>query len=222
MTSTRRDLTLIERMVMKTIRALTEASEGYFAAFDEEMIRSWGVRGFLKACAIMAKHWARIEKQFGVENAHMVAFYSSMWNGCTYCGYGHLYAHNLNYFQRTGQLFPMREDEIEVRMRATDEEILSWVRTHLSGPEFGDKLRLIQRLYAVRMGSLEPGDAAEDEVLRLSIPFYSFINECSIVVESLAPPIGRIAKQKALIERYQEARAAAAAGTPADPNNAQT
>jgi hypothetical protein len=72
------------------------------------------------------------------------------------------------------------------------------------------------------MGSLEPGDAAEDEVLRLSIPFYSFINECSIVVESLAPPIGRIAKQKALIERYQEARAAAAAGTPADPNNAQT
>lgn len=212
MASTQRELTLVERMVMKSIRALTMATEGYFAAFDEEMIRSWGVGGFLKACAIMAKYWARIEKQFGVENAHMVAFYSSMWNGCTYCGYGHLYAHNLNYFRRTGKLFPMREEEIEQRMRGTDEEILAWATEHMSNPELADKLRLMLRLYGVRMGTLEPGDPAEDEVLRLSIPFYSFINECSIVVEQNGPPIGRIAKEKALIERYHQARAAAKLG----------
>ncbi|HNN97591.1 MAG TPA: hypothetical protein PKI03_35230, partial [Pseudomonadota bacterium] len=71
------------------------------------------------------------------------------------------------------------------------------------------QLRMIERLYAVRTGTLEPGNPEEDELLRLSIPYYSFINECSIVVDQKGPPMGKVAKDKALLARYHQARAAA-------------
>lgn len=209
MTSTRRDLTLVERTVMKTLRALFVVSEGYYGAFDEEMIRHRGLGEYLKSLVYLSKHWIRINKQFGQENAHILAFYSSMWNGCTYCGYGHLYAHNLSLFARTGQLFPLREDHIDQLMRAKDEDLIAFAREHMAGPEFADKLRLIERLYAARVDQLEPGNPTEDELLRLSIPYYSFINECSIVVDQKGPPMGKVAKDTALIERYQQARATA-------------
>lgn len=208
MTSSRRDLTLVERTVMKTLRALFEVSEGYYGLFDEEMIRHRGLGEYLKSLVYLSKHWIRINKQFGQENAHILAFYSSLWNGCVYCGYGHLYAHNLNVFQRTGKLFPLSEQEIEQYMRTRDEDLLDLVRSRLTDPEFAEQRRLIERLYAARMDTLEPGNPEEDELLRLSIPYYSFINECSIVVDEKGPPMGKVAKDKALIERYQQARAA--------------
>ncbi len=208
MTSSRRDLTLVERTVMKTLRALFEVSEGYYGLFDEEMIRHRGLGEYLKSLVYLSKHWIRINKQFGQENAHILAFYSSLWNGCIYCGYGHLYAHNLNVFQRTGKLFPLSEQEIEQYMRTRDEDLLDLVRSRLTDPEFAEQRRLIERLYAARMDTLEPGNPEEDELLRLSIPYYSFINECSIVVEEKGPPMGKVAKDKALIDRYQQARAA--------------
>ena len=208
MTSSRRDLTLVERTVMKTLRALFEVSEGYYGLFDEEMIRHRGLGEYLKSLVYLSKHWIRINKQFGQENAHILAFYSSLWNGCVYCGYGHLYAHNLNVFQRTGKLFPLSEQELEQYMRTRDEDLLDMVRSRLTDPEFAEQRRLIERLYAARMDTLEPGNPEEDELLRLSIPYYSFINECSIVVEEKGPPMGKVAKDKALIDRYHQARAA--------------
>jgi len=208
MTSSRRDLTFMERTVMKTLRALFVVSEGYYGLFDEEMIRHRGLGEYLKSLVYLSKHWMRINKQFGSENAHILAFYSSLWNGCIYCGYGHLYAHNLNVFERTGHLFPLREDHIDQYVRTKDEDLVAFVRSHLTAPEYTDKLRLIERLYTARVGQLEPGDPQEDELLKLSIPYYSFINECSIVVEEKGPPMGKVAKDKALIARYHQARAA--------------
>ncbi len=205
----RRDLTLVERTVMNTLRTMFEATEGYYGAFDEEMIRHRGLGEYLKSLVYLSKHWIRLNKFFGVENTHILAFYSSMWNGCIYCGYGHLYAHNVNLFARTGQLFPLDEQELDEYVRTKDEDLLALVRERLSTPDFAGQLRMIERLYAVRTGTLEPGNSEEDELLRLSIPYYSFINECSIVVDQKGPPMGKVAKDKALLARYHQARAAA-------------
>lgn len=209
MASPRRDLTFVERTVMNTLRAMFETTEGYYGAFDEEMIRHRGLGEYLKSLVYLSKHWIRLNKFFGADNTHILAFYSSLWNGCMYCGYGHLYAHNLNYFARTGKLFPLDEQEITTYVRAKDEDLMALVRERLADPEYAQQLRLIERLYYVRMEKLEAGNTQEDELLRLSIPYYSFINECSIVVEEQAPPMGKVAKNKDLIARYQLARAAA-------------
>jgi len=205
----RRDLTLVERTVMNTLRTMFEATEGYYGAFDEEMIRHRGLGEYLKSLVYLSKHWIRLNKFFGAENTHILAFYSSMWNGCIYCGYGHLYAHNVNLFARTGQLFPLDEQDLDEYVRTRDEDLLALVRERLSTPDFAGQLRMIERLYAVRTGTLEPGNPEEDELLRLSIPYYSFINECSIVVDQKGPPMGKVAKDKALLARYHQARAAA-------------
>lgn len=206
----RRKLTLAERLVMKSLRALTTATEGYWVTFDEEMLRSWGISGYLKSFVVLYKYWGAIEKHFGPETAHLLAFYSSLWNGCMYCGFGHLYGHNLYFFERTGALFPLSEDEVINRMRTTDEEIMGWVNDRLTTPELLEKRKLIQQLYAVRMGQPSGADPKDEEFLRMSIPLYAFINECSITSEPPAPAMGRFAKRKELIERYHKARAEAA------------
>lgn len=208
MISTRRELSLVERTVMKAIRALTLASEGYFAVFDEEMIRHRGLGEYLKSIAFMTKAWTRLAKQFGEENAHMLAFYSSLWNGCVYCGYGHLYAHNLGYFQRTGQLFPIAEQDIEQFLQSNDDDFVAFARSRLAGPQYAEKLQLFERLYEAQLQQPPTGHEQENDLLRLSISLYTYVNECSIVAEERGPPMGKVAKDKALIDRYQQARAA--------------
>jgi hypothetical protein len=208
MSSSPRQLTLIERTVMKAIRALTVASEGYFAVFDEEMIRHRGLGEYLKSIAFMTQAWSRLEKQFGEEDAHILAFYSSMWNGCVYCGYGHLYAHNLGYFKRTGLLFPVEEQDIEQFLQTKDDDFAAFVRSRLARPEYADKLRLFEQLYSTQMSAPASPTASKDDLMRLSIALYSYVNECSIIAERRGPPMGKVAKDKSLIERYHQARAA--------------
>lgn len=206
MTSPRRDLTFLERTVMKAIRALTIASEGYFAVFDEEMIRHRGLGEYLRSIAFMTQAWNRLVKQFGDENAHILAFYSSLWNGCVYCGYGHLYAHNLSYFQRTGRLFPIEEEAIEHFLRTNDDDFVAFVRSRLTGSDHADKLKLFEQLFSAQMSTQQPGQA--NDLMHVTIALYSYVNECSIVAEDRGPPMGKVAKDKALIARYQQARAA--------------
>ena len=137
----RRDLTLVERTVMNTLRTMFEATEGYYGAFDEEMIRHRGLGEYLKSLVYLSKHWIRLNKFFGAENTHILAFYSSMWNGCIYCGYGHLYAHNVNLFARTGQLFPLDEQDLQGRRVNHDQNRLRDLERSSHGTHTAARLR---------------------------------------------------------------------------------
>jgi hypothetical protein len=200
-----RKLSVVERMFLASIDAIGEITVGYRIAFAEELIRQHGIKGFWKWGQTTQNIFIEICKHFGEENGHLMASFASFWNGCDYCAYGHMLAHNLHFFERTGKLFTIDEEDILPLMRMKDAEVMGELRQRLSGsPDFARKLELIERKNYLRLEE-GPADGPDDKMLLKCIALYEWVNECSIVVGAPAPPLGPIAKKKDLHKRYLEA-----------------
>jgi hypothetical protein len=200
-----RELTWFERAFVKTSRALADLSIGYHVTFDEELIRQHGISGFLKWGRTTEAAYAEIEKALGPEKAHLVAAFASFFNGCDYCAWGHLFATNLFYFERTGTLHPIDEQEVHGMMGLGDTAVLAELSKRLTG-DFADDLRLVLRQYELRDGASSGAASDEDRLLLKSIGLFEWVNECSITVNAPAPPMDRIARKKALLAAYEAAR----------------
>ncbi|MFZ5441688.1 MAG: hypothetical protein ACOZQL_16925 [Myxococcota bacterium] len=199
----RRELTWFERAFIKSSRAFADFDLGYHIDFDEELIRQHGIAGFMKWGR---KLWAletKLTAFFGEENMHFVAAFSSFFNGCDYCTWGHLFAVNLVHLEKTGRLYPIDERESLVLMQQGDTAVVAELERRLA--EHPEHVRLLKRMLELRDGAPAQGD--EDHHLGLARGLFEWINECSITVEAPAPPLGSIAKKKDLIARYQAARA---------------
>ena len=203
--SGRRELTWYQRAFISLIRWLAGLSIGYYIDFDEELVRQHGILGFFKWSKSTAAATNALEQGFGPERMHLVAGFASFFNGCDYCAWGHLFALNLEYLKRTGQLYAIDETEVLELMQRGDSSVMEELERRLAHEP--EHLRLIKRQAALR--NAPPGSplSAEDTLLLKSIALFEWINECSIVVNAPAPPMGRMAKQKALIERYRQLRA---------------
>jgi hypothetical protein len=134
----------------------------------------------------------------------VVAAFSSFFNGCDYCTWGHLYAINLLHYEKTGALYPVDEQESLVLMQKGDTAVVAELERRLSA--FPDHVRLVKRVLELRSGT--PEATEEDKHLKLAEGLFEWINECSITVAAPAPPLGVIARKKGLIARYRSAREA--------------
>lgn len=200
-----RTLGFLERTFLRVMERLYLLSEGYTAAFSEELLRQHGLRGFIKHGGEMTRCWKLLVEQFGTRNAHLLAAFGSFWNGCGYCASGHLLGHNLLLFREKGELYALDEHRLEELMRLPDREVMALLRRELaSHPE---QLKLLERQFELKQGAVP--SQAEDHALSLANALYEWINECSIVVEGSGPPFDPVAKDKALCERYAQARAQA-------------
>lgn len=197
-----RPLTWSERAFIKSMRVFADLQLGYHIDFDEELVRQHGIQGFMRWGRKLAALEKRLYAYFGEERMHFVAAFSSFFNGCDYCVWGHLYATNLLHFEQTGKLYPIDERESLALMRKADSVVLAELETRLA--DFPEHLRLLKRLKALRDGA--PRETEEDRQLDQVQGLFEWINECSITVEAPAPPLGTIAKKKQLIARYLEAR----------------
>ncbi|MBL8924384.1 MAG: hypothetical protein JNJ54_36385 [Myxococcaceae bacterium] len=210
-----RQLTSVERAFIAVERKLAKLTRGYFISFDEELVRQRGIAGFFRWGAQTDKVMNELIASFGETRFHLVAAFASLWNGCDYCAYGHILALNLCLYRDTQTLFPIGEHEVHelLRLRDVELKVLLEQRIGRSHPDF---VKLVGRLSELRFadGPLQ----GEDKVLVKAIALYEWINECSITVDSPAPPLGPVSKDLALAERYREARAqqrqAQAATTP--------
>jgi hypothetical protein len=193
-------------------------TEGYSVDFTGELVRQYGVRGVLRFGQQANSAWKRLVNDFGEEDAHLLAAFSSLWNGCLYCAEGHLLAHNLHVFHDGQRLFPLDEHELRELVRLRDAEILDLLRARLGA--HAKKLALVLRQHALKnaVEAPSPPEPALDVRLRHAITLYDWINECSIMTEAEPPPLGPIAKNKALLASYRQARArSAGALAPAAP-----
>ncbi len=222
-----RPLTWYERLFLAIARPLSEVSTGYSVSFDEEIVRQHGLKGLMRFGRATSEAFNAMQKTFGVETSNLLAGFSSFFNGCEYCAWGHIYALALLYFERTGKLYPIDETETRELMMRPDTEVLAELKQRLEAVE-PEHARLLLRQYELRkMEGPITGD--EDRLLVRSIALYEWVNECSIVSEAPAPPMNPIAKKKDLMAKYNEARgperaaraaraqAAAAAATNAAP-----
>lgn len=188
------------------LRKTSKLVEGYEVAFLEEALRTFGLRGFLRWMRVSAEVWGELVQRYGERDAHLVAAFASLWNGCAYCAHGHLLAFNLHVFEAGHGLTGLDEARLPALMVSTDAEVLAELERQLAAPHFARARGLVQRQYALQSGvaSLEQED---DVLLRRTGALYAWVNECSITVEPPAPPLGRIARKQPLRQHYERARA---------------
>lgn len=200
-----RRLTWYERLFLAIARPLSEASTGYSVSFDEEIVRQHGLAGLYRFGRATSQTFTELQAKFGVEAANLLGGFSSFFNGCEYCAWGHIYALALLYFERTGKLYPIDETETRELMMRPDSEVLAELKRRLEAVE-PEHARLLLRQYELRKAE-GPITGDEDKLLVRSIALYEWVNECSIISEAPAPPMNPIAKKKDLMAKYNELRA---------------
>lgn len=209
-----RDLSLGERVFVSAMNGLSLVSRGFVAGFTAELVRQHGVGGFFKFAGKTEGLWNQMVARFGERDAHLLASLASFWNGCDYCAYGHMLAFNLHVFHDSHELFPISEQEIPRLLRERDADVMARLRVAFGGPRFARQLELLERQFALKMGTASPS-TDEDRAITQANALYEWVNECSIVVEAPAPPLGKIAKHKSLQREYVAARQKANGSTAA-------
>jgi hypothetical protein len=212
-----RKLAWYERAFLSTMDSLSNLTIGYTLGFSEELIRQHGLQGFFKWAKHTQAATDAVFAFFGEEDGHLMASLASFWNGCDYCAYGHMLGHNIHVYAHTGKLFTIDEEEVPMLMRMRDVEVMAELRKRLAAPEYANKLRLVERKNQLRIEE-GPLQTPEDKMLIKCIALYEWINECSIVADAPAPPLGPIAKNKKAWKKYLEARKAERASRPAPSN----
>lgn len=210
--SSTRTLNLFERGFLSAMGVCSRMTEGYTVSFTEELVRQHGILGFFKWARSTMREWKALVDAYGERDAHLLAAFASFWNGCDYCAYGHVLAHNLHVFQESGALFPVDEQEVPALTRERDEELLTTLRQRLSAPEQAKMLGLLERQYALKFGLVQ-AETEEDRTLARTNALYDWVNECSITVEAPSPPLGRIAKERKVRREYDVARQQSRAAT---------
>jgi hypothetical protein len=201
-----RELSRSERLFLVAMQKLSTKMEGFSVLFADELVRQYGITGFLRWVVRMKGLWKELTTHFGERDAHLLTAFATMWNGCGYCAEGHLLAYNLVHFNETGELSPLDEKEIQPLMRKRGDEIVRLLRERLTGPRWAKTLALILRQ---RDLLLDPtlGGGPDDEMLRRAQAMYEWTNDCSVVADGkVAPAMGRIAKIPELRARYEAAR----------------
>jgi len=207
------DLSLKERMVSRVGGFFTRVTQGYWLAFLEELIRTFGVEGLEQIGEQNEEILGDLTQRWNAETAQIVVGMGALWNGCGYCGVGHIYAANLLYFRRTGELLPLDEREVPRLQRWTDNQVLEALDSRFTGP-LEPTGALVRRQYALKFG----GDAARDEadaLLLRACAAWDIVNECSIVVQlDEVPPLHpAMAKARGVQRSYRARRRASRANT---------
>lgn len=223
----KRPLSLVERMILKVMVAGQTAQFGFAHPFMENIVRTSGVRGSLAFMRDIGKTVGAIEKHFGPLVGNLVMGFSGLWNGCPYCGVGHIYALNIVYFKMTGLLYPISERDVVDLQNMPYEESMAYARNVLSASdELVEHYRVVERLFQLYTG--ETPKSEEDKILSAALGAWGWLNECSIPITydmqiEEIPAIIPEKDRKGTIHRYRAARDAhdhAKAVKSAEPNKA--
>ena len=220
-------LGILQRSMISAMRALTRLSAGYdLGPIQEEMVRTHGVRGAFRLMKLGAEVTGRLHKEFGDATAQYLIGVAAMWNGCRFCVIGHIYSANLFLFRDRKVLGPLDEEELVDLMYMTDEESFAVLRERFAAPEHARARQLLERMYQLRFGDLDPV-APEDELLKATITYWEWLNECTIIlgvdaVPGQVPALGYMRPSPELLDAYARARAAARAAAPSPARRGAT
>ncbi|MCP4502676.1 MAG: hypothetical protein GY822_22245 [Deltaproteobacteria bacterium] len=205
MSDARPPLSFSERAFIKALIPLSNFSEGFWIDFGEEIVRTHGITGFFKWAKLTDDIRRELEADVGVMHHHLLGAFSSLLNGCDYCGFGNLYAFNLLWLKKHDELFPIAEFESRRLLRMSYDEFRAEIESALASEKYQKEREMLLRQFDLKLHRAKP-EGKDDEVLLLSLRLYDFINECSIVTNAPAPPLGKVAKDKKLRKAYRETR----------------
>jgi hypothetical protein len=196
---------LAVRLLARASEVVSKWQRGYAVPFGAEMIYTMGFRGVAKAGKQLDQSAKAITKVFGDRDGQLLMGMAALWNGCTFCSVGHVYAANLYHFRDTGSLLPLDEREVTSLQRQRDREVIDELSQRFAAP-LPRTATLLARQFALKSGSTN-GVTEDDDGLRLALAAWDWLNECTITSDRAeVPPLCILAKDKALLERYHAAR----------------
>lgn len=203
-------LGFFERLAAEALDKSWQAYTGYSTIFMGEMIRTFGVKNALEVMGAMGKATSALEKSFGPIGAQLALGIAGTWNGCRFCGTGHLLAANLVHYRETGTLLPLDERMVLEFEKLSFEQMRARLQEIFSAPEHAERAAMVDRLIALELGDAPRPDTS-DEALSLGIEVWSIVNECSTAITfdmdlDVVPALSTVAKDKALLRKYRIAR----------------
>lgn len=213
-------LNLLQRSFVSALRMLTKVSAGYdMRPIQEEMVRTLGVGGTMRMMKLGAQITATLSRAVGDYTAQTLIAVAAMWNGCRYCVIGHAYSANLFRFRDLRQLGPLDEEGLIDLMSLTDDEAHAVLRQKFAASE-PRTWHLIDRMFQLRFRELDPVEP-EDQLLKATLAYWEWLNECTIVLGVDArpgnvPALGFMRPTARLLREYDEARQAARRAGSAD------
>lgn len=215
-----RRLSFMQRLLARVLNYLQEKKSGYDTPFVEEWIRTAGTKGFFEHAQRLEATINAATELYGATTAQMLISLAALWNGCWYCGVGHMFAANLQLFRDEKVLGPLDEREVPAIGHLTDEEALARLLEIFAETRFERMRALMQRQYAIKTGTAE-GTTPDDDALLAILTAWDILNEASITSgidlqdPAIVPPLCDLAKDRQLRAEYRAARkeAAGAAGS---------
>ncbi|MBZ0119833.1 MAG: hypothetical protein K8H88_22785 [Sandaracinaceae bacterium] len=205
-------LSLFERISVRVLDAAWGAYAGYSTIYLEELCRTYGLSAMTKLLGEMGKATDVLAKQHGDVAAQTIVGMAGTWNGCRFCGAGHLLAANLLYYRETSELFPIDERDVLAMEMMTFEQLRSWLAERLdSQPRTRPVGRLVDRLLDLQMGDARVAND-DDAMLKRALDLWTITNMCSTTVTfdldvDVVPALATVGKDKKLLKRYRAARA---------------
>jgi hypothetical protein len=196
---------LAVRLVARASEVVSRWQRGYAVPFGAEMIMTMGFRGVARAGKQLDESANTIVRIFGERDGQLLMGMAAMWNGCTFCSVGHVYAANLYHFRERGELLPLDEREVTRLQRQRDSEVVDELRRRLAD-SLPRTWTLLSRQFDLKSGNAA-GTSDDDDGLRLALSAWDWLNDCTITADlAEVPPLCVLAKDKALIQRYRAAR----------------
>jgi alkylhydroperoxidase family enzyme len=198
-----------ERFVIQLLEAMCRAMWGFAPRMIPHIVRSLGPdRSVIWFAANMPRLlWTM--HVLGPLRTHLAAAAISLYNGCTYCAYGHAFALELIYLRDRGRLFPVSAGTIATWQDLPPRELAQRLRRVLQEAGLHAETLWVDRTLALAAGTARPVDADEARIAHL-VRMLGRMNR--IAVEAGVEPDeaqNPINKDRALKQRYVELRAAA-------------
>ena len=163
---------------------------------------SWAVRNMPR--------YERTLRTLGPLRTHLACAVVSLYNGCRYCSFGHLYAVELIYLQRRGKLFPLDARTVEDWIGLKPAELRHRMVDVLQRADLHGEVLWIDLTLALASGTQRAVDVHEARVAHL-VSMYNVLNQVGIS-SNIDPDQAHdpINKNLALKTRHGELRASAA------------
>lgn len=207
----KKPLTFAQRAFLRACNPLFGRVQGWRQdAINEEFVRTYGIRGFIKFGKTIGDTIAFLAEKYGEPEAHHLVGFAGMMNGCRWCGVGHTLTANLLIFQEAEALFPIDERELPELQKLEDDAILKVFQDRLEATPWAPVLPLIERITQLRDGDKRT-DSDDDVYLGLALDLWDWTNECTIetgfdIEAKDVPTLALLNKNRALYERYRSAR----------------
>lgn len=138
--------------------------------------------GALRALGWFVRNMPRYERTLralGPLRTHLACALISLYNGCRYCSYGHLYAVELIYLERRGTLFPLDARSVSEWIGLRPADLRRRMVDVLQRADLHREVLWVDATLALASGSQRPVDAPEARIAHL-VSMFRVLNDVGI------------------------------------------